>query len=115
MTVEEQVAYKTLITTYNIVDDEEVKRQMGRKVWKPNYDQLSEYLHEGMPPDIKIKFLQKFISLDPPEMRNVQTILGVDSPEVGAQRILGVDSPEEVVQKVLGVESIEEAILKLQE
>ena len=101
LTIEEQVAYKTLITTYNIVEDEEVKRQMGRKVWRPDYDQLAEYLHEGMPPDIKIKF--------------IQSLLRVDSPEVGAQKLLGVDSPKEVVQKLLGVDSIEEAIRKLQE
>jgi len=101
LTIEEQVAYKTLITTYNIVEDKEVRRQMGRKVWRPDYDQLAEYLHEGMPPDIKIKF--------------IQSLLRADSPEAGAQRILGVDSPKEVVQKVLGVDSIEEAIRKLQE
>jgi hypothetical protein len=69
---------------------------MGRKVWKPDYDRLAEYLHEGMPPDIKIKFLKKFLSLDPPEMRNVQTILGVDSPEEGVQKLLGVDSGDVV-------------------
>ena len=86
LTIEEQVAYKTLITTYNIVEDEEVRRQMGRKVWRPDYDQLAEYLHEGMPPDIKIKF--------------IQSLLHADSPEVGAQRILGVDSPKEVVLKL---------------
>ena len=88
MTIEEQVAYKTLITTYNIVEDEEVKRQMGRKVWRPDYDRLAEYLHEGMPPDIKIKFIQS---------------------------LLRADSPKEGVKKLLGVDSIEEAIRKLQE
>ncbi len=86
LTVKEQVAYKTLITTYNIVKDEEVKRQMGRKVWKPDYAQLAGYLHEGMPPDIKIKF--------------IQSLLHADSPEVGAQRILGVDSPKDAVLKL---------------
>ena len=86
LTIEEQVAYKTLITTYNIVEDEEVRRQMGRKVWRPDYDQLAEYLHEGMPPDIKIKF--------------IQSLLRADSPEVGAQKVLGVDSPKEAVLKL---------------
>ena len=107
--------------------NEEVKRQMGKKVWRPDYDQLAEYLHEGMPPDIKIKFIQSLLRVDSPEVgaqkvlgvdspkEVVQKVLGVDSPEVGAQKILGVDSPKEVVQKVLGVDSIEEAIRKLQE
>ena len=81
--------------------DAEVKEQMGRKVWKPDYDKLAGYLHEGMPPEIREKFVQAF--------------LGADSPEVGAQKILGVDSPKEGVQKLLGVDSIEEAIRKLQE
>jgi len=101
LAVEEQFAYKTVILTYNIVDDEEVKEQMGRKVWKPDYDKLAGYLHEGMPPEIREKFVQAF--------------LGADSPEVGAQKLLGVDSPKEGVQKLLGVDSIEEAIRKLQE
>jgi len=86
LTIEEQVAYKTLITTYNIVENEEVRRQMGRKVWRPDYDQLAEYLNEGMPQDIKLKF--------------IQSLLRADSPEVGAQKFLGVDSPKEAVLKL---------------
>ncbi|MFQ6039590.1 MAG: hypothetical protein ACE5PV_01935 [Candidatus Poribacteria bacterium] len=38
--------------------DEEMKKQMGRKVWKPDYGQLAEYLHEDMPPEIREKFIQ---------------------------------------------------------
>ena len=112
LTVKEQIAYKTLITTYNIVKDEEVKRQMGRKVWRPDYDQLAEYLHEGMPQDIKIKFIQSLLRADSPEA-GAQKVLGVDSPEVGAQKILGADSPEVGAQKILGVDSPKEAVLKL--
>ena len=64
LTIEEQVTYKAYMTAYDIVEDEEVKKEMGRKVWRPNYDKLAEYLHEGMPPEIRIKFIQKFLSLD---------------------------------------------------
>jgi len=99
LTIEEQVMYQTCIITYNIVEDKEVQRQMGRKVWRPDYDQLAEYLHEGMPPDIREKFVQSFLRVDSPE-GVVQKVLGVDSPEVGAQRILGVDSPKEAVLKL---------------
>jgi len=99
LTVEEQVTYKACMITYDIVEDEGVKREMGRKVWRPNYDKLAEYLYEGMPPEIRDKFLQKF--------------LRVDSLEEGVQSLLDVDSPEEGVQKLLGVDSLEEAILKL--
>jgi len=67
LAVEQQVAYKTVILTYNIVDDEEVKEQMGRKVWKPDYDKLAGYLHEGMPPEIREKFVQAFLGVDSPE------------------------------------------------
>ncbi|MFQ6040446.1 MAG: hypothetical protein ACE5PV_06275 [Candidatus Poribacteria bacterium] len=99
LTIEEQVAYRTLIITYNILKDEEMKKQMGRKIWKPDYDSLAGYLREDMPPEIKIKFIQSF--------------LHTDSPEMIVQRILGVDSPEEGVRKLLGVDSLDEAILKL--
>lgn len=67
LAVEEQVAYKTLILTYNIVEDKEMKEQMGRKVWKPDYDKLAGYLHEGMPPEIREKFVQAFLGVDSPE------------------------------------------------
>ena len=81
--------------------DEEMKKQMRRKVWKPDYSRLAGYLREDMPPEIKIKF--------------IQSLLHADSPEKSAQRILGVASPEEGVRKLLGVDSIEEAVKKLQE
>ena len=72
---------------------------MGRKVLKPDYDKVVQWLYESMPPEIRGNFAQKLLSFDP--------------PEVSAQRILGVDSPEEGAQKLLGVDSLEEAILKL--
>ncbi len=87
LTIEEQVSYKTLMITYNIVG-EEVKRQMGRKALRLDYDSLAEVIDETFPPEVKIKF--------------IQSLLRVDSPEAG-------------VQKLLGVDSVEEAILKLQE
>jgi len=113
LTIEEQVSYKAYMIAYNIVEDEEVKKEMGRKIWRPNYDQLAEYLHEGMPPEIRSKFVQKFLHVDSPE-EGVQKLLGVDSPEEGVQKLLGVDSPEEGVQKLLRVHSLDEAILKLE-
>jgi len=85
LAVEEQVAYKTVMITYNIVD-EEVKRQMGRKVLRPDYDSLAEVIDETFPPEIKIKF--------------IQSLLHVDSPEEGVQKLLGADSPKEAVLKL---------------
>ena len=111
LAIEEQIAYKTLMVTYNIVD-EEVKKLMGRKVWKPDYDGLVEWLYENVPPEIKDEVAQKLLSFDPPEV-SAQKILGVDSPEEGVQKLLGVDSPEVGAQKILGVDSPEEAVLKL--
>ncbi len=99
LTIEEQITYKALMIAYNIVEDEEVKRQMGRKVLRPDYNKVVEWLYESMPPEIRGEFAQKLLSFDP--------------PEVSAQIFLGVDSPEEGVQKLLGVDSLEEAVLKL--
>ena len=87
LTIEEQVAYRTLIITYNIIENEEMRKQMGRKVWKPDYDSLAGYLREDMPPEIKIKF--------------IQSLLHADSPEKSAQRILGVDSLDEAILKLV--------------
>jgi len=112
LTIEEQVTYKALMIAYNIVDDEEMERQMGRKVLKPDYDKVVQWLYESMPPEIRGEFAQKLLSFDPPEV-SVQHILGVDSPEEGVQKLLHVDSPEEGAQKLLGVDSLEEAVLKL--
>ena len=86
LTIEEQVTYQSYMIAYGIVEDKEVEEQMGRKVLRPNYDKLVDLLSEGMPPEVKIKAVQK---------------------------LLGVDSPEESVQRLLGVDSLEEAILKL--
>ena len=57
-----------------------MKKEMGRKVLRPNYDEVAEWLYENMPPEIKGKVLQILLSFDPPEV-NVQKILGVDSLE----------------------------------
>jgi len=63
-----------------------VERQMGRKVLRPNSDNLVELIDENLPPEVKIEFIQK--------------LLHVDSPEIGAQKLLGVGSPEEMVLKL---------------
>ncbi|MBM3241906.1 hypothetical protein FJZ31_37015 [Candidatus Poribacteria bacterium] len=86
LTIEEQVTYQSYMIAYGVVEDEEVKEQMGRKVLRPNYDNLAEVIDETFPPEIKIKFIQK---------------------------LLRADSPEEADLKLLGVDSLEEAILKL--
>jgi len=85
---------------------------MGRKVLKPDYDKVAKWLYEGMPPEIRDKFIQAFLRVDSPE-EGAQRLLGVDSLEEGAQKLLGVDSPEVSAQRLLGVDSLEEAILKL--
>jgi hypothetical protein len=87
LTIEEQVMYRIYMLTYDIVEDEEVKREMGRRKIKPNYDVLVELLHqEEMSQEERDRFIQKF--------------LGVSSPEEAAQKLLGVSSPEEVIRKL---------------
>jgi len=78
--------------------DEEMKKQMGRKVWKPDYDKLAGYLYEDMPPEIKIKFIQSF--------------LHADSPEMSVQRILGVDSLDEAVLKLVKTKEQQKRLLE---
>ena len=107
LTIEEQVTYKAYMLAYNIVEIEEVKRQMGRKALKPNYDKVAEWLYEEMPPDIRDKFVQAFLRVDSLE-EGAQKILGVDSPEVGAQKILGVDSLDEAIRKLVRVKEQQE-------
>ena len=86
LTIEEQVTYQSYMIAYDIVDDEEVKRLMGRKVLRPNYDNLAELIDETFPPEVKRKFVQK--------------LFRVDSLEEGAQKLLGVDSLEEAILKL---------------
>ena len=90
-----------------------VRKQMGRKVLRPNYDNLVEVIDENLPPEVKIEFIQKLLHVDSPEV-GAQKLLRADSPEESVQKLLGVDSPEESVQKLLRADSIEEAILKLE-
>jgi len=86
LTIEEQVTYRSYMIAYGVVEDKEVRKQMGRKVLRPNYDNLVEVIDENLPPEVKIEFIQ---------------------------RLLHVDSPEESFQKLLGVDSLEEAAFKL--
>jgi len=72
--------------TYGVVEDEEVKEEMGRKALRPNYDNLAELIDETFPPEVKFKFIQK--------------LLHADSPEVGVQKLLRADSLEETVLKL---------------
>jgi len=99
LTIEEQVTYQSYMVAYDIVEDEEVRKQMGRKVLRPNSDNLVELIDENLSPEVKIEFIQK--------------LLRVNSPEAGAQKLLRADSPEESVQRFLGVDSPEEMVLKL--
>ncbi len=100
LTIEEQVGYRVYMLTYDIVEDREVKSEMGRRKIRPNYDILIELLHkEGMSQEEKEIFVQKFF--------------GVASPKEVAQKALNASSPEEAAQKLLGVSSTEEALRKL--
>ena len=40
---------------------------MGRKVLRPDYGKVAEWLHEGMPPEIREKFIQAILRVDSPE------------------------------------------------
>jgi len=111
LTIEEQVAYRFYMLSYNIVEDEEVKREMGRRILKPNYDVFIEFLQE-MSPEEQERFIQKFLGVSSLE-EVAQKALGASSPEEVAQKALGTSSPEEAAQKLLGVSSPEEALRKL--
>jgi hypothetical protein len=104
LTIEEQVTYQSYMVAYGVVENEEVRKQMGRKVVRPNLDNLVEVIDENLSPEGKIEFIQKLLRADPPEV-NVQKILGVDSPEEAAQKLLGVNSPEEAARKLLGIDA----------
>ena len=112
LTIEEQVTYQSYMVAYGVVEDEEVKEQMGRRILRPNYDNLAELIDETLPLEIKIKFIQKLLRADLPE-DGAQKLLGVDSPEEGAQKLLRADSLEEGAQKLLHADSLEEAVLKM--
>jgi len=85
LTIEEQVAYRVYMLTYDIVEDEGVKREMGKRRIRPNYDVLVGFLQD-MSQEEKDRFIQK--------------VLGVSSPEEVAQKVLGVSSPEEALRKL---------------
>jgi len=105
--------YRVYMLTYDIVEDEEVKSEMGRRKIKPNYDVLVELLHqEEMSQEERDRFIQKFLGVSSPE-EAAQKFFGASSPEEVAQKALGASSPEEVAQKALGVSSPEEAAQKL--
>jgi len=112
LTIEEQVTYQSYMVAYGVVEDEEVKEQMGRRILRPNYDNLAELIDETFPPEIKIKFIQKLLRADSPEEADMK-LLGVDSPEEGAQKLLRADSLEEGAQKLLHADSLEEGAQKL--
>jgi len=83
---------------YGVVEDEEVRKQMGRKVLRPNYDNLVELIDENLTPETKIEFIQKLLRADPPEV-NVQKILGVDSLEEAVLKLVKVkEKPEELLE-----------------
>jgi hypothetical protein len=86
LTIEEQVMYRIYMLTYDIVEDEEVKEEMGRRKIKPNYDVLVELLHqEEMSQEEQNRFIQK---------------------------VLGVDSPREVVLKLMKTEEQRRELLE---
>jgi len=85
ITIEERVMYEFYLVSYNLIEDEEVRREMGRKKIKMDYNAIAEVLEPPTPEEMA-KFIQK---------------------------IYHVDSVEEGVQKLLNVSSLEEAVLKL--
>jgi len=86
LTIEEQVAYKFYMLSYDIIEDEEVKKEMGRKVIKPNYDVFIEFLQE-MPREEQERFVQKF--------------LGVTSPEEAALKLIKTEEQRKELLELL--------------
>jgi len=98
LTIEEQVTYQSYMIAYDIIEDEEVKEEMGRKALRPNYDNLAELIDKTFPPEVKMKFVQK--------------LLRVDSLEEGAQKLLHVDSPKEAVLKLARTKEQQQELLE---
>jgi len=82
MTIEEQIMYEFYLVSYNLIEDEEVKREMGRRRIKMDYGAVFEMFGPPTPEEMA-KFIQK--------------IYHVDSMKEGVQKLLGVSSPEEAV------------------
>ena len=40
---------------------------MGRKVLRPNLDNLVELIDENLSPEVNIEFIQNFLHVDPPK------------------------------------------------
>jgi hypothetical protein len=55
-----------------------VESQMGRKVFRPNLDNLVELIDENLSPEEKIEFIQKLLHVDSPE-EAVRKLLRVDA------------------------------------
>ncbi len=90
-----------------------VKKEMGRRKIKPNYDVLVELLHqEEMSQEEQERFIQKLLGVGS-QKEVAQKALDASSPEEVAQKALSASSPEEAAQKLLGVSSPEEALRKL--
>ena len=58
-----------------------MKKQMRRKVWKPDYDGLAGYLREDMPTEIKIKFIQSLLRVDSLEEAVLKLVKTKEQPK----------------------------------
>ena len=81
LTIEEQVTYQSYMVAYDIVEDEEVRKQMGRKVLRPNSDNLVELIDENLPPEVKIEFIQKLLRADSLEKAVLELAKSEEKPE----------------------------------
>jgi len=81
LTIEEQVTYQSYMVAYGVVEDEEVRKQMGRKVLRPNLDNLVELIDENLSPEVKIEFIQKLLRADSLERAVLELVRSKEKPE----------------------------------
>jgi hypothetical protein len=54
---------------------------MGRKILRPNYDNLVELIDENLTPEVKIEFIQKLLRADSLEKAVLELARSEEKPE----------------------------------
>ena len=103
LTLEEKQLYQFYLVDYNLIQDEEVNREMRYDLFgPPDHSWIFEVLEEKSEEE-RQRFFQLAldrISRATSPAEAVQKLLHANSPEEAAQRILDANSPVEVVRKL---------------
>jgi len=66
LTIEERAMYEFYLVSYNLIEDEEVKKEMGRRKIKMDYGAIAEVLEPPTPEEMA-KFIQKVLGVSSPK------------------------------------------------